>query len=341
VWSDAPAIITVELVDKAQLQRQRHADAARKVYQPTSRRYLLRTHVKCGECGLGMSCNRQRSACKKYQSLYSECKGHSPLTAGRAMMCTAKRVRADRLDAVVWQALGQLLRHPHVIPHLHQAWAEAKQQNLSALEAPLSPLLQRQQRVERQDQRLLEAYQAEVLTLSALQMRRQKLSAELHQIEQERRQLARTRQQRIHWQQVIDHAETFCQLLGHNLEQLSFEESQAIAHCLISKVIVTAEAVDIHYVRPCESAPRVAPGPTKAPEGTPGDFYRLRLADFNLCTPAIHSAHFRRWQRQASGRVVLGALADDYDLEAPSQPAAVGPVGMAPIGPQGLAKAVS
>jgi hypothetical protein len=31
----------------------RNAEAARKMYQPSSRRYLLRTLVKCGECGLG------------------------------------------------------------------------------------------------------------------------------------------------------------------------------------------------------------------------------------------------------------------------------------------------
>jgi site-specific DNA recombinase len=291
VWSDAPALSTVELFDKAQRQLQRNAEAARKMYQPTSRRYLLRTLVKCGECGLGMVCIRQLSRGKKYQYLYYECKGHSPLTVGRATKCTAKRVRADRLDAVVWQALCQLLRHPHVIPQLHQAWAEAKQQNLSALEAQLSPLLQRQQRIERQDQRLLDAYQAEVLNLSELQTRRQKLAAELHQIEQERRQLAQTRQQSIHWQQVIDHAETFYRLLGYNLEQLSFEERQAIAQCLISKVVVTGEAVDIQYVLPFDSTPQVAPRLTKAPEGTPGHFYRWRLADFHLPPPPVDIDH--------------------------------------------------
>ena len=259
VWSDAPALITVELFDKAQRQLQRNAEAARKMYQPTSRRYLLRTLVKCGECGLGMVCIRQLSVCKKYQYLYYECKGHSPLTVGRTTKCNAKRVRADRLDEVVWQALCQLLRHPNVIPQLHQAWAEAKQQNLSALEAQQAQLVQRQQRIERQDQRLLDAYQAEVLNLSELQTRRQKLAAELHQIAQERRQLAQTRQQSIHWQQVIDNAETFRQLLGDNLEQLSFEERQAIAQCLISKVIVTGEAVDIHFVLPFEATPQVAP----------------------------------------------------------------------------------
>jgi site-specific DNA recombinase len=108
VWSDAPALISSELFEKAQVQLQRNAELARKTYQPTSRRYLLRRLVKCGECGLGMVCNRQQSVCKRYEYLSDECRGHAPLTCGRLHPCPSRRVRADRLDAVVWQALRQL-----------------------------------------------------------------------------------------------------------------------------------------------------------------------------------------------------------------------------------------
>jgi site-specific DNA recombinase len=284
VWSDAPAIISVELFEKAQLQLQRNAAIARKMYQPASRRYLLRTLVKCGECGLGMVCIRQLSVCKKYEYLYYECKGHSPLSVGRTTKCHAKLVRADRLDTLVWHALEQLLHQPSVIPQLHQTWAEAKQHNLAGLEAQQAQLVQRRQRIERQDHRLLDAYQAEIINLHELQTRRQKLAAELHQITQESRQLAHTRQQSIHWQQVIDNTETFRQLLGANLAQLSFEERQAIVRCLISQVIVTGEAVDIHFVLPFAFTPQAAPRPPKEPEGTPGHFYRLRLAHFHVPT---------------------------------------------------------
>jgi site-specific DNA recombinase len=267
VLSEAPAIITVELFDKAQLQFQRNAEAARKMYQPAARRYLLRTLVKCGECGLGMVCIRLQSVCKKYEYLYYQCKGHQPLTVGRTTKCASHNVRADRLDEAVWQALGQLLRAPQVIPHLHQTWAEAKQQSLSALEAQQSQLRQKLQRIERQDQRWLEAYRAEAINLAELQMWRQKLSAEQQQVEQEMRQLANARQQTIHWQQVIEHAETFGQLLGGNLDRLSFEERQAVAQCLIKKVVVTGEEVDIHFVLPFETAPQAANRPTKELEG--------------------------------------------------------------------------
>ena len=138
VLSEAPAIIAPEIFDKAQLQLERNREVARKLYQPASRRYLLRTLVKCGECGLGMVGARLQSVCKKYEYLYYICKGLSPLTVGRITKCEARRVRSDRLDDAVWQALSQLLGKPDAIPRLHQTWADAKQQTISS-----SPLFER------------------------------------------------------------------------------------------------------------------------------------------------------------------------------------------------------
>jgi hypothetical protein len=86
--------------------------------------------------------------------LYYDCKGRQPLTCGRVTKCPSHLVRADRLDAAVWESLCQLLRTPSVIPQLQQSWAQAKQHDLTALTAQQAQLLQRRQRVERQSQRL-------------------------------------------------------------------------------------------------------------------------------------------------------------------------------------------
>jgi len=150
---------------------------APKTYQPASGRYLLRTLVNCGVCGRSMVGIRRRGASKTSQSVYDQGSGHSALTVGRTTRWTAKRIRAERLDATVWQALVQLLQTPSMIPHLHQTWATAQQQQFSGLEAQQAPLVQRQQRLERQDHRWLDAYQTEVITLSELQARRQTLAA--------------------------------------------------------------------------------------------------------------------------------------------------------------------
>lgn len=72
-----------------------------------------------------------------------------------------------------------------MMPTLPQSWARARQQSLTALAAHQAPLLPRQQRWERQSQRLLDAYQAEIITLSEFQTRRQKLTTDLQPLAQE------------------------------------------------------------------------------------------------------------------------------------------------------------
>ena len=79
----------------------------------------------------------------------------------------------------------------------------------------------------------------------------------------------------------MDNTATLRHLLGENLAPLSFAERQAIAQCLIRHVIVTGEAVDIHCILPFAATPQAARRLPKEPEGTPGHFYRLRLAHFD------------------------------------------------------------
>jgi hypothetical protein len=120
----------------------------------------------------------------------------------------------------------------------------------------------------------------------------------------------------------MEHAETFRRLLGTNLDRLSCEERQAVAHCLISKVVVTAEPVDISYALPFEGAPQVVDRPGSTPEGTPGHFYRLRLAHLDAIAQAVDGSIERPL-------VTFILLARDRDPDAmlagilPNMPAAV------------------
>ena len=66
----APALISAETFAKAQEQLKHNQAKARRAYQPTSQRYLLRTLVRCGQCQLHMQAARQLSVCKRYEYLY-------------------------------------------------------------------------------------------------------------------------------------------------------------------------------------------------------------------------------------------------------------------------------
>jgi site-specific DNA recombinase len=278
IWSEAPAIIAPEWFEKAQTQLRQNAQTSCRRYQPISHRYLLRTLVRCGDCGLTHASQRQRSGGGRYEYLYYACSGHNPLTRGRPAPCPSRRVRADRLDTVVWQSLCTILRTPTAIPQLHALWGHAQDQNLETLTTHSAHLLQRQQRIERQLQRLLDAYQAEAITLSELKVRQEKLRAEEAHLKAEIEQLTHTRERTIQWQQVHANAEHFCRLLGENLERLTFEDRQAVTRCLIRKVVVTGEQVDIYYAFPFEFPPQVWQGTPHQPEGAAGQFYCLRLS---------------------------------------------------------------
>jgi site-specific DNA recombinase len=123
----APAIMSAPIFAKAQEQRQRNQEKARRAYQPTSQRSLLRTLVRCGHCQLHMQATRQRSVWKRYTSLYYQCAGKDPVTTGRTQRCPARLVRADRLDALVWTLVRELLQHPQAILQEYALWQQVQQ----------------------------------------------------------------------------------------------------------------------------------------------------------------------------------------------------------------------
>ena len=123
----APAIMSAPIFAKAQEQLQRNQAKARRAYQPASQRYLLRTLVRCGHCQLHMQATRHRSVCKRYTSLYYQCAGKDPGTAGRPQRCPARLVRADRLDALVWTLVRELLQQPQAILQEYALWQQVQQ----------------------------------------------------------------------------------------------------------------------------------------------------------------------------------------------------------------------
>ena len=77
---------------------------------------------------------------------------------------------------------------------------------------------------------------------------------------------------------MIDNVNLFRQLIGKNLNSLSFEEKQVIAQCLIEKVIVTGEDVDIYHILPFEEPPRLVNEKNNASKSDSVNFYVLRTA---------------------------------------------------------------
>lgn len=273
IWCDSPPLISKELFEKGKVQLRRNSEKSFRRYSPSSGKFLLRTLVKCGICGLSMYAYGVKDGTKQY--FYYRCKGHRPMDCCRKTRCPSLLVRADSLDKVVWDALCKLLTNPGVIPSLHAEWSKT-QNSLSCIEDQRNQILSRRQKLERRIQKLIDAYQLDVITLTELSSRRKRIEADIKQLNIEEKNLLEQQQKVIHWKEVIDNVNLFRQLIGKNLNCLCFEEKQVIAQCLIEKVVVTGEDVDIYHILPFEEPPRLVNEKNNASKSDSENFYVLR-----------------------------------------------------------------
>ena len=211
----------------------------------TRHEYLLRALVSCGACRL--SCTGRQVA-KGYR--YYLCRGRTdPLRAAQGQRCTARYIPAAQLDELVWADLCALLTDP---AQAARALARAQggawlPQELQARQAAIGQALGQ---LERQQQRLLDAYLAEVVTLPELDRKRQDLDRRRDTLLAQQRQLDAAARQRLEPGAVADGIEAFCQTVRAGLAAATFEQRRQLAELLIDCVVVTDGDVEIRYVLP-------------------------------------------------------------------------------------------
>ena len=144
-------------------------------------------------------------------------------------------MRADRLDALVWTLVRELLQQPQAILQEYALWQQVQQGQQGQFQDQLDRVDLQRHNVERQLQRLIDAYQQEVLTLQELAPRREQITQRLKGLEQERTQIEQQRDTTIKWEHIASNIEHFRTLLGSNVDRLCFEDRQTVVQLLVEK----------------------------------------------------------------------------------------------------------
>jgi hypothetical protein len=168
---------------------------------------------------------------------------------GRPEVCHARRVATARLDAAVWTDLWTMLRTPSI---LEEALRCAQQGWLSSDEraAGRHDLLPRQKEIQRQSERRIDAYAAEVLTLEELSKRRRTLEERLTELQRTEQQLTAEGVRGEQPQAMAANIERFRVKIAQGLEHADFATKRAIVELLVDRVVVDAPEVEIRYVVP-------------------------------------------------------------------------------------------
>ena len=257
-----PAVVSEEVFAQVQAKLDANQQTAAR---NTRHEYLLRALVSCGACRL--SCTGRQTA-KGYR--YYLCRGRTdPLRVAQGERCAARYIPAGQLDELVWADLCALLTGP---AHVARALARARggawlPRELQARQATVRQALAQ---LDVQQQRLLDAYLAEVITLPELERKRQDLDRRRDTLLAQQHQLDAAARQKLELGAVADGIEAFCQTVRAGLAAATFEQRRQLAELLIDRVVVTDDQVEIRYVLPT------------SPDGPHRPFCQLRKDHLDL-----------------------------------------------------------
>jgi site-specific DNA recombinase len=248
-----PVIIEEETYQRAQAQLARNAHLSFRHNKHHS--YLLRCLLRCGLCGLNMFGRTYPATATLPAHRYYNCKGKDLIGSGRAERCPQRTIRAEELEAVVWNHIVELLTHPSQLLAQFAQFATLGAEPDAQARAEGHRLEAQEQRLAREEARLLDAYQAGVLSLAELGQRRDLLTQRRHVLHEQREQQQRLRQQEVHAHAVLTDLTQFCTRIRRRLPAATLAEKQALLQLLIERIIVGTDTVEVHHVIPLHTDP--------------------------------------------------------------------------------------
>jgi len=241
-----PAIIDSETRDAVQVRLAKNKISAER---NTQREYLLRTLVVCGQCNWRMSARYQISRDRRHGYLVYVCDHRDALVTGRLNRCTSRRIHADALDSLVWDALASWIQRPDMLLREVDAWRSSRtgMQQLSRDRARFNNTLRR---LDLQLDRLIDAYQRGAIKVDELKARRERLEADRDAARARSEEIITQEMDRSRMDQLGDDLEAFAATLRTGLHELDFEGRQRLVRLLVERVVVTGDNVAIEHAIP-------------------------------------------------------------------------------------------
>lgn len=204
------------------------------------RSYLLRGLIKCGLCGHAYRGFTQTFPGSRPGYAYYVCNArYGP------ERCSAKMLRGAGVDEVVWTTVRNLLLDSEAVASELAGWLERTTSDATADERA-ARATSRLKEMNRQRERLIDAYQTGALALEDFHTRKTSAEERILTVEHELAELrCRAARRELATRQVVGATEIL-ERLRCQLEDPSFEVKQAILRFVVDKVVVTGKRLEIH-----------------------------------------------------------------------------------------------
>jgi site-specific DNA recombinase len=233
-WIEVPVppLVSEEVFALAQeqLQKNRH-HSPRRTMEPT----LLQGMLVCQQCGYALY--RASTRTSKQKINYYRCIGSDGYRRLKGPVCTNRPLRQDSLDQFVWDEMIRLLDDPALVQAEIDRRREAARQ-ANPLRKREEELRREQARLEKSIERLINAYQEGLVTLSQLRHRMPELRRQIQAVESELRSLEMAALDEARYLQLADTLATFRGKLRTRAETLDVRERQQIVRLLVKEILV-------------------------------------------------------------------------------------------------------
>jgi site-specific DNA recombinase len=239
-----PALISEERFALAQEQlenNKRHAP--RRTIEPS----LLQGMLVCRRCGYALYRTATRTS--KHKLYYYRCLGSDAYRRLKGAVCDNPPIRQDHLDEVVWTELLRLLEDPELIQ------AELDRRTEAARNA--DPLRQRQENLRREQNRLaknmdrlLTAYQEGLMGLDQLRGRMPELRKQEQAVQSELQSLETVATDQTKYLRLVETLGDFRSRLRANAGSLTVKDRQTIMRLLVKEVLVDRDTLTIRHSIP-------------------------------------------------------------------------------------------
>jgi site-specific DNA recombinase len=294
-----PAIITDDNFMRAQeLLEQNKTLAPRRTIEPS----IVQGLVSCRKCGYAMSRTSTRSSARKIH--YYRCLGSDAWRHLGGPVCDNRPVRQDLLDQVVWTEIIRLLEDPSLIQNeLDRRLAAAR---------TADPARQRENvlhrevvRTRKSIERLLTAYQEELLSLDELRRRMPELRQREHALQTELRAILDQVNDRAVYLRLAETLSAFLAKLRSAAGTLDVLERQRIVRLIVKEILIGDESIIIRHTVPVAEPPSDSdPRWPTSRSDVPGDENYLLRSGRGLAVAVQYRAERTGWRTRETWSTV-------------------------------------
>ena len=231
--------------------------------------WLLKGLVKCGVCGVGTNCHKMRGRNGTWHRYYY-CRNHDSIRAGgESRRCPERNIRADALDAFVFDHIRAAITHPDQLLAGEQAVTLTTPiPDDELLTAELARLDRKIEAADTERRRLIDLYQGGFIELPEMQRRATEVSSRRKELQHKRTNLAHERTALARDNQLRRRVHDFAARIHAVIDTLDDTQKQQLLRLLIEDVRVTGWHVQIRLRIALDPPPPHPTGPTN-PKGKP------------------------------------------------------------------------